>query len=64
MLKIYKKAEKSKNKIVIPKKFIEKWGNEFYIVKRKKITHMTKGWIKYEKFKIKKGNEIQNNCRG
>ena len=31
MLKIYKKAEKSKNKIVIPKKFIEKWGNEFYM---------------------------------
>ena len=31
MLKLYKKAEKSKNKIVIPKKFIEKWGNEFYM---------------------------------
>ena len=31
MLKLYKKAEKSMNKIVIPKKFIEKWGNEFYM---------------------------------
>ena len=31
MLRYYKKAEQSKNKIVIPKICIEKWGNSYYL---------------------------------
>ena len=30
-LKFQKNAEKSKNKIVLPKRCIEKWGSKYYL---------------------------------
>lgn len=28
----YKRAEKNKNRIIIPKRFIEKFGRDFYMI--------------------------------
>lgn len=30
-LRFYKKAEKTMNKIILPKVCIEKWGNSYYL---------------------------------
>ena len=29
--RFFKKADKLKNRIILPKAFIEKWGNEYYM---------------------------------
>lgn len=31
ILRLQKKADKEKNRIIIPKHFVAKWGNQFYM---------------------------------